>query len=123
VVDHDRQCDRCEAAVAPLCEGEAVIVTFDGELWIWESRRTDTWVFVSLPTDVSQQIRELADGPRRGFGSVRVRAKVGASQWTTSIFPDRNRDCFRLGMTRAVRKAEALRVGDTATVTVELIDF
>jgi hypothetical protein len=100
-----------------------MVVTFDAELWIWESRRVDTWVFVSLPTDVSDQIRELADGPRRGFGSVRVRATVGSSRWTTSVFPDRGRHCFRLGITRAVRKAEGLDVGDTATVTVELIDF
>jgi Domain of unknown function (DUF1905) len=106
-----------------VCDGDVVVVTFDGELWIWESRRADTWVFVSLPVDVSQQIRECAAGPRRGFDSVRVRATVGASRWSTSIFPDSNRDCFRLGITRAVRKAERLQVGDTATVTVELIDL
>jgi hypothetical protein len=100
-----------------------MVVTFDGELWIWESRRADTWIFVSLPTDVSDQIRDLADGTRRGFGSVRVRATVGASRWSTSIFPDRQRNCFRLGITRAVRKAEGLDIGDTATVTVELVDF
>jgi hypothetical protein len=111
-----------EGLVVPVCDGDVVIVTFDAELWIWESRRADTWVFVGLPVDVSRQIRELADGPRRGFGSVRVRATVGVSRWTTSIFPDSRRDCFRLGITRAVRQAERLQVGDTATVTVELID-
>jgi hypothetical protein len=100
-----------------------MVVTFDAELWIWESRSSDTWIFVSLPADVSEQIRELTDGARRGFGSVRVRATVGASRWTTSIFPDRPRNCFRLGVTRVVRKVEGLAVGDIATVTVELIDF
>jgi hypothetical protein len=112
-----------EVIIIPVCDGDPMVVTFDAELWIWESRHVDTWIFVSLPTDVSHQIRELVDGPRRGFGSVRVRATVGCSAWTTSIFPDSKRDCFRLGITRAVRSAEGLDVGDIATVNVELIDF
>jgi Domain of unknown function (DUF1905) len=100
-----------------------VVVTFAAELWIWESRRVDTWVFVSLPTGASNQIRELSEGQRRGFGSVRVRARVGGSQWRTSIFPDGKRDCYRLGITRAVRTAEGLDVGDVANVVVEVTDF
>jgi hypothetical protein len=100
-----------------------VVVSFDGELWIWESRRADTWVFVSVPTAVSDQIRELADGPRRGFGSVPVWATVGSCRWRTSIFPDRPRQCYRLGITREVRRTEGLQVGDRASVTIELIDL
>ena len=109
--------------VISVCDGVGVVVSFDGELWIWESRRADTWVFVSLPTSVSDQIRERADGPRRGFGSVPVWATVRSSRWRTSIFPDGPRKCYRLGVTRAVRKAEGLRIGDTASVTVELVDL
>jgi len=77
---------------------------------------------VSLPADASEEIREMADGPRRGFGSLRVRVSVGGSTWTTSIFPgDGGR--YALPVKRAVRKAEALEAGDVATVTVELIDL
>jgi hypothetical protein len=98
-----------------------VIVEFEAELWIWEARRTDSWAFVSLPAEASEEIRDLAAEPRRGFGSVRVRASVGGSTWTTSIFPDSARG-YVLPIKRAVRRAEALDVGDTAFVTVELID-
>jgi hypothetical protein len=100
-----------------------VVVTFDAELWIWETRRADTWIFVSLPGGVSAEIRDLAAGRLRGFGSLRVRAAVGGSRWTTSIFPDRPRNCYRLGIKSAIRTAEGLEAGDNATVTVELIDF
>jgi hypothetical protein len=99
-----------------------VIVKFDAELWIWDARRDDSWTFVSLPVDASEEIRDLAGGVRRGFGSVRVRVRVGASSWTTSIFPDSTRG-YVLPIKRAVRKAEAIEAGDTATVTVELLDF
>jgi Domain of unknown function (DUF1905) len=100
-----------------------VVVTFDAELWIWETRRADTWFFVSLPAAASEEIRDLAAGRLRGFGSLRVRAAIGGSRWVTSIFPDRPRNCYRLGIKSAIRQAEGLGAGDQATVTIELIDF
>jgi hypothetical protein len=99
-----------------------VVVVFDAELWIWDARRADSWTFVSLPVDASEEIREVAGGPRRGFGAVRVRVTIGGTAWTTSIFPDGARGCYVLPVERTVRKAEALGTGDIATVTVELID-
>lgn len=99
-----------------------MVVDFDAELWVWDARRGDSWVFVSLPEEASADIRELADGPRRGFGSVRVRATVGGSTWTTSIFPDKARG-YVLPLKRPVRAAEGLDVGDVATVSVELLDL
>jgi uncharacterized protein DUF1905 len=51
-----------------------------------------------------------------------VRVTVGTSTWATSIFPDSVRGSYVLPIKRAVRKAEALNVGDITTVTVKLID-
>jgi Domain of unknown function (DUF1905) len=99
-----------------------VVIVFDAELWIWDARRADSWTFVSLPAEASEEVREVAGGPRRGFGALRVRVAVGGSRWTTSIFPDSERGCYVLPIKRAVRKAEGLDTGDVATVTVELID-
>lgn len=100
-----------------------MVVVFDAELWRWDARRADSWIFVSLPAEASEEIRDLAAGPRRGFGSLRVRVTVGDSTWTTSIFPDSVRGGYVLPIKRAVRKAEDLDVGDFAPVTVELIDL
>jgi hypothetical protein len=99
-----------------------VVVVFEATLWRWDARREDTWTFVSLPADASDEIRDLTGGVRRGFGSLRVRATVGGSTWTTSIFPGGDNGSYVLPIKRPVRKAEALDVGDTATVEVELID-
>jgi hypothetical protein len=100
-----------------------VRVDFEAQVWRWDARRADSWAFVSLPDDASKEIRELADGPPRGFGSVRVRVSIGASTWTTSVFPDAKRKCYVLPLKRSVRKAEDLEVGDVARVSVELIDL
>jgi Domain of unknown function (DUF1905) len=103
-------------------DARPVRVVFDAALWIWDARRDDSWTFVSVPSDASEEIRDLTEGLRRGFGSVRVRASVGASRWTTSIFPDSAGNAYVLPIKRAVRKSEGIEAGDVATVTIELID-
>lgn len=100
-----------------------MVYVFDAELWIWDARRTDSWTFVSLPADISEEIRELTAGPRRGFGAVRVRVVVGATTWRTSIFPDSARGQYVLPIKRAVCKAESIDEGDVVAVTVELLEI
>lgn len=70
----------------------------------------------------SEEIRDLAGGLRRGFGSLRVRVTIGSSTWTTSIFPDSGGK-YVLPVKKPVRQAQGLDVGDVASVTVELIDL
>jgi hypothetical protein len=113
---------RRPGAARPVWQAGIVKVVFDAELWLWDARRIDVWTFVTLPAGESEEIRDLAGGLRRGFGSVRVRATIGTSTWTTSIFPG-SQAGYVLPVKRPVRVAEALDVGDVATVTVELIDF
>jgi hypothetical protein len=96
--------------------------SFDAQLWNWDARRIDTWMFVSLPAEASEEIRELTAGPRRGFGAVRVRVTIGRTSWLTSIFPDSASGCYMLPVKKAVRAAEDLEDGDTTAVTVELVN-
>lgn len=105
-----------------MCDGATVVVDFDAELWEWDARRVDSWTFVSLPESASEEIRDLT-GPRRGFGSVRVRVTVGATTWTTSVFPDSGRGVYVLPVKRAVRRAEGLDAGDVAAVSLEVLDL
>jgi hypothetical protein len=100
-----------------------VAFAFDAQLWQWDARRADTWVFVTVPADVSSEIRDMTGATTRGFGSVRVQVSLGGSRWATSIFPDASRGSFVLPVKKAVRRAEKLDVGDLTTVTIELTDL
>jgi hypothetical protein len=97
-----------------------VIYLFDAELWLWDARQGDSWTFLSLPEEASAEIREVAGALPRGFGSVRVTATLGETVWKTSIFPDAKAGVYVLPLKKAVRKAEGVEAGDTATVKVEL---
>ena len=97
-----------------------MIYLFDAELWRWDARQADSWIFVSLPAEASDEIREIAGAVPRGFGAVRVRCAIGATTWATSIFPDAKAAVYVLPLKQAVRRAEGLDAGDVATVRVEL---
>jgi hypothetical protein len=91
--------------------------SFDAELWASES--VGTWVFLTLPPEVSDDVR-LLSGPPTGFGSVRVEVTLGTSTWRTSVFPDKARG-YVLPVKSAVRRREELELGDRVAVTLGLL--
>lgn len=93
--------------------------TFSAQLWEWEGKAA--WCFVTLPLDVSAEIREVPRMPR-GFGSVRVSVTVGASTWQTSIFPDTKVKAFILPVKKAIRVAEGIELHDRVEVALELLE-
>ena len=97
--------------------------TFTAPLWRWRARQEtadpSAWCFVTLPLEVSDEVRVLAGEPR-GFGSVRVAVRAGGSEWDTSVFPDAASDCFVLPVKKAVRVAEGVDEGDELTVALRV---
>jgi Domain of unknown function (DUF1905) len=89
---------------------------------LWRYPGADGWHFVSLPPAVSADITDLTAGSRRGFGSVRVAVRVGATAWRTSVFPDRKTGTFLLPVKQAVRAAEHLEAGDDVRAQLEILN-
>lgn len=97
-----------------------VASTFAAELWAWDARRSDTWLFVTLPTQLSEEIR-AEFGHQRAFGSVKVQVDLGSVQWRTSVFPDKKSGCYVLPVKASVRRATGLTVGDVIEVSVTVL--
>ena len=88
---------------------------FTAKLWIYSG--AGAWHFVTLPVDIAEQIKFYCER-RRGFGSVRVKAAIGTTEWQTSIFPDKASNSFVLPIKSAVRKQENLVAGLDVTVKI-----
>ena len=98
-----------------------MIIEFDGDVFRWDAREDSAWFFTSVPPELGEEIREIPR-PYRGFGSVRVRAQIGGSDWTTSIFPSSDSGSYVLPLKKAVRVAEGLVDGGPVTVRLEVLD-
>ncbi len=93
-------------------------ITFDAELYPWDAN--SSWVFVTLSVDDSDAIDD-ATSMTGGFGSVKVDVQIGDTQWSTSLFPSKELGAYVLPIKKAVRSAEGIDVGMTATITIELV--
>lgn len=81
---------------------------------VWRYAGAAGWWFVTLPLEVAEDIAATAEAG--GFGSVRVSAQIGSTNWATSIFPSKADASYLLPLKAAVRAAEQLGDGDVVTV-------
>jgi hypothetical protein len=99
---------------------------FKSKVIVWrESNRDEddkgAWRFARVPEDISAKIKEMQKGRlRRGWGAVYARAKIGKSEWTTSIFPDRHSATYVLPLKKQIRFEENLYDGTDIRVSIEI---
>jgi hypothetical protein len=81
--------------------------------------------WVALTGEVAEEVaahelaRRLELGKRRGFGSVKVTARIGGSEWQTSLFPQKAGGWF-LPVKKPIRLAEGIEFGDGIEGELEL---
>ena len=95
---------------------------FEGRLFAWDPDSPGSWVFVTLPEALSDEIEESLVGEPRGFGSVRVQVRLGDTEWATSLFPSKAAGAYVLPVKKAVRRAAGVEAGDQATFGVRVLD-
>ena len=92
-------------------------LTFTGELWFW--RGPAPWHFVSVPEDDCRELAAASSLVSYGWGVIPVAAQVGATRWTTSLFPKDGG--YLLPLKDAVRKPHGLSPGDPVTVEIMVL--
>jgi hypothetical protein len=85
----------------------------------WKYQGSAGWVFVSLPPELSAEIRELLGREEQGWGRLSLTARLGSSEWKTAIWFDTKENSYLLPLKAAVRKKEDIRIG--TPVEIELM--
>ena len=67
------------------------------------------------------RLRRLEFGRQRGFGSVKVTARIGDTAWSTSVFPQKQSTEWVLLVSRKVMRAEELADGEPVALTLGLL--
>lgn len=88
-------------------------------LWLWTGESA-SWYFITVPEELSDEIRAHSLGNRAGFGSVRVEATIGDVSWRTSVFPQKSGG-YLLPVKADVRRRADIAAGDEVSLTLELL--
>lgn len=95
-----------------------------GTLWRWSGGEGGNWYFLTIDGKADEVLsatrltRRLETGGARGFGSIRVSARIGDSCWQTSVFPQKSGG-WLLPVKAAIRRAEGIGQGDVVEFVLE----
>lgn len=101
-------------------------VAISGPLWRWTAGNGVSWFFVTVDgaagedLSAAEAMQRLELGGKRGFRSLKVEVRVGATTWQTSCFPQ-NEGGWLLPVKAQVRKAEGLAEGEMVNAQLRAI--
>lgn len=96
------------------------MITLTGPLKMW-SNDEGRMHFMSVPKELSGEIRAHAMLVRRGFGSVKVEVTLDGVTWRTSVFPSKSTGGYFLPVKMDVLRKTGIGAGDEVTVELELL--
>lgn len=76
------------------------------------------WHFVLVPDRQSAEIESVARYVTYGWGVIPVTARIGGTEWQTSLFPREH--AYLVPVKAWVRKAETLELGDDVALSLTI---
>ncbi len=89
---------------------------FNGVIWFW--RGPSPWYFITVPVEKSLDLKAISGIVTYGWGMIPVHARIGNSEWKTSLWPKDDR--YIVPIKASVRQAEHLEEGDEVTIRLEV---
>jgi len=89
-----------------------VELEFSGAVFEW--RGPSPFHFVAVPEEESAMLESVSSLVTYGWGMIPVDVEIGATQWTTSLYPKDDR--YVVPLKSVIRRAEGIEIGDVVTV-------
>lgn len=87
---------------------------FSGKIW------DGGWFFVSLPKDISKEIREHLKWQEEGWGRMKATAIIKEIEWNTAIWFDTKHNTYLLPLKANIRKKANLELNDIVNVSIAI---
>lgn len=91
-------------------------IAFDGEIVSW--RGPAPFLFVPVPEALAGEVAWAARLASYGWGCVPVAARIGATEFATSLFP--RHGTYMLPVKVAVQRTEQVGLGDLVSVALRI---
>lgn len=92
---------------------------FNATIWQYSSPKGG-WFFVSLPTEISAEIRENLQWQEEGWGRLKATARIDNTEWETAIWFDTKLQTYLLPLKAEVRKTQNMEIGGELNVSIEI---
>jgi len=92
-----------------------IVYQFTATVWQYALPKGG-WYFITLPKDISLEIREYFKTEEQGWGRLSVTAKTGETEWKTAIWFDTKSGAYLLPLKAEIRKKEHLEKDKTIHV-------
>ena len=89
---------------------------FRAEITYW--RGPAPFHFMAVPVDGCREIHAISSLVTYGWGVIPVMARIGKTEWTTSLFPKDGG--YLVPIKAVVRRAEGLALGDEPTIALTI---
>ncbi len=95
---------------------ELIIYEFTAKTWKYQGH--GAWHFVSLPAELTTEIREIRKWQEEGWGRLKILAKTGGSEWETAIWFDTKHETYLLPIKAEIRKNEKIEIGENVKIII-----
>ncbi len=93
-----------------------MVIEFTGKIWFW--RGPAPWYFVTVPEDLSSELKGIVRLVTYGWGMIPAHVRIGKTEWQTSLWPKDG--VYIVPLKAWVREAEGLDEGQEVTVRLEV---
>jgi len=93
-------------------------IKYDFSAKLWKDSSAGGWFFVSLPKDISKEIRENLQWQEEGWGRMKVSAIIDKIEWDTSIWYDTKINTHLLPIKADIRNQTNIKLNEEITVSI-----
>jgi hypothetical protein len=92
------------------------MIPFEFEAPLWQHAGKGGWHFLSIPSNISLEIRSIFKTQEEGWGRLKTTATIHALSWETAIWFSAKDNMYLLPVKTDIRKRTQIKVGDIVMV-------
>lgn len=90
---------------------------FTSSIWQYASPKGG-WFFISLPQEISREIRENFKWQEEGWGRLKSAAKINSTEWETAIWFDTKLKTYLLPLKAEIRQKAKLEIDKKVNIII-----
>jgi hypothetical protein len=92
------------------------MIPFEFEAPLWQYAGKGGWHFLSIPANISLEIRSIFKNQEEGWGRLKTTATIHDISWETAIWYSAKDNMYLLPVKTDIRKRTQIKVGDIVMV-------